>query len=362
VTLLQDVEWEACLLEPHRDRALERQVRRELGGLPFGVPYFAASPWIVHSLVAMSSHRVRLVYVDLALADVVGLVVSQDNSCRFCYATQRMLMRLQGLSEARIRQLEGDLLKARLAPRERVALEFARTISRASPLAGDGDKDGLRAAGWPEAAIRELAFLAAAHVYFNRIHTLPAIPPERGERFASHWSLPFLAPLVGRLLRARFARGQVEPLPEDMRNGPYSYLVLALDGLPAARALRRLLDDAWASPLLAHRTKALIFAVIARGLGCAFSEQEASRLLREDGLSAEEIATILDHLGSPALNPMDAAIVPFARETIRCRPIEIQRRARALREKMPAGAFLEVLGVAALANAVCRLGVVVPAR
>jgi len=329
--------------------------------LPFGVPYFAASPWIVHSLVAMSSYRVRLVYVNFALADIVGLVVSQDNSCRFCYATQRMLMRLQGLSEARIQQLEGDLLKAQFAPREKLALDFARLISRASSLACGSDKDRLQDAGWPEAAVRELAFLAAAHVYFNRIHTLPAIPPERGERLSSHWSLRFLAPVVGRILRSRFVRGEVEALPAEMRSGPYSYLVLALEGLPAARALRRLLDEAWASPVLGQRTKALIFAVIARGLGCALSEREASRLLLEAGLSADEIGTILAHLGSPALDPTDAVIVPFARETIRYRPAEIQRRARTLRERMPAGQFLEVLGIAALANAVCRLGVVAPA-
>ena len=324
------------------------------------MPYFAASPWIVHSLVAISNYRVRLVYVDFALADVVGLVVSQDNSCRFCYATQRMLMRLQGLSEARIRQLEGDLLKAQFAPREKLALDFVRMISRASPLAHDTDKERLREAGWPEGAVRELAFLAAAHVYFNRLHTLPAIPPERGERLSSHWSLRLLAPIAGRILRSRFVRGEVETLPAEMRSGPYSYVVLALEGLPAARALRRLLDEAWASGVLAQRTKALIFAVIARGLGCAFSEREASRLLLETGLPADEISATLAHLGSPALDPMDAAIVPFARETIRHRPVEIQRRARSLREHMSASQFLEVLGISALANAVCRLGVLVP--
>jgi AhpD family alkylhydroperoxidase len=337
-------------------------VRSELGGLPYGIPYFAASPWIVHSLVAISTYRLRLVYVDFALADIVSLAVSQDNSCRFCYATQRMLMRLQGLSEARIRELEGDMLKARFAPREKVALDFARAISRASPLACDTDKIRLSDAGWQEGAIRELAFLAAAHVYFNRLHTLPAIPPERSEKMSSHWSLPLLAPVVSRLLRSRRVRGEAESLPPEMHCGTYSYLVLALAGLPAARALRRLLDEAWASPVLEQRTKALIFAVIARGLGCALSEREASRLLLEAGLTEDEINTILAHLGSPALDPVDAAIVPFARETIRYRPVEIQRCARTLREKIPPSAFLEVLGMAALANAVCRLGVVVPTR
>ncbi len=31
--MLENVEWETCLLEPHHDRALERYVRSELGAV-----------------------------------------------------------------------------------------------------------------------------------------------------------------------------------------------------------------------------------------------------------------------------------------------------------------------------------------
>lgn len=85
------------------------------------------------------------------------------------------MMRMQGFSEARILELEERRFAARLDPREMLALELARRISRADPRVRE-ERERLRAGGWGEEAIRELAFLAAANVYYNRIATLPALP------------------------------------------------------------------------------------------------------------------------------------------------------------------------------------------
>jgi hypothetical protein len=49
------------------------------------------------------------------------------------------------------------------------------------------------------------------------------------------------------------------------------------------------LDDAWASPLLPRRTKALVCAVVARSLACPRGEAEAARLAAEEGLAPETI-------------------------------------------------------------------------
>jgi hypothetical protein len=143
MTTLRDIEWEACLLEPVRDPTLEKFVRQEMGGVPPIVPYFEVCPWVVRSLMTINQYRVRLVHVSFALADLIGLVVSQENSCRFCYATQRVLMRAQGLPERRIRQLEDDFAAAQLDPPERAALEFARHIARCSPRPLGADRAAL---------------------------------------------------------------------------------------------------------------------------------------------------------------------------------------------------------------------------
>jgi AhpD family alkylhydroperoxidase len=360
MSAMRDVEWEACSLEPLHDATLEGWVRRELGMVPPPVPYLTTCPWLVRSFVALSPLSAR--FPCSQLYDLIGLVVSQDNSCRFCFAAQRALLRIQGLPERRIRQLEDDLLAAELAPHERAALVFARRLSRASPLLSPADLDPLRDVGYGVAEIKELAVVAAAAVYYNRVATLPAIPPERLESMPDRWWVRLLAPLMRRRLRAYARPGRPEPLPPTARQGPFAPFVLALEGLPAARALRSIVDDAFASPVLGARAKALVFAVVARGLDCPLSEREATRLLGEHGLDAPEVAAILAHLASPRLDPLEAALLPLARETIRYRPAQIQRRSRAFLERFGPEAFVEFIGVAALANAVCRLGVLTELR
>ena len=132
-------------------------------------------------------------------------------------------------------------------------------------------------------------------------------------------------------------------------------MALELDGLPAARTWQENLGSAWSSPLLSPRAKALVFAVVARGLGSRRAEEEAKRLLALEGLGPGELEEILAHLASPKLDRVEAAIVPFARQTIRYRPADIQRRARRLLDELSTEQFLELVGVAGLANATVRL-------
>jgi len=51
--------------------------------------------------------------------------------------------------------------------------------------------------------------------------------------------------------------------------------------------------------------------------------------------------------------------VPFTRETIWYEPAALQRRARALRDRLSPLEFLEAIGVASLANGLCRLGAMI---
>jgi AhpD family alkylhydroperoxidase len=354
---LLHIEWEECFVEALPNPELERAVKDAIGFSMPATRYFNTCPWVVRSFIALHPYRFGLVYTSLPLSELIALVVSQDNSCRYCYATTRTSMRLMGMSKKRIEELERDLSAANLSAAEKAALEFARRISRANPLACSDDWSVLRRAGLDDLAVKEIALLAASNVYFNRVMTLPAVPIETTERMPERWSFRLLLPLLARSFRAHQHRGQLEPRPAEA-TGPYSYLVAALDRLPAAAALRSVLEDAWGSPVLPKRTKAMVFAVVARGLGCPLGEEEASRLLIEEGLEAGDVGEILSRLASPKLDELEAVIVPFARETIWYRPAQIQRRGRELRARLSNEQFIDLVGVAALANAVCRMSVI----
>jgi alkylhydroperoxidase family enzyme len=97
-------------------------------------------------------------------------------------------------------------------------------------------------------------------------------------------------------------------------------------------------------------------AVVARGLACDVCARDVGKALREEGFTEASLIQVLSHLDAPDLDPVERLLVPFARETIWYEPAVIQRRARAIRDRLDSAQFLEAIGVAALANGLCRMG------
>jgi AhpD family alkylhydroperoxidase len=325
--------------------------------LPPGTPYFVHCPWVARAAVHYDWLKGRLLHIPVDLAEQIAVVVSQDNSCRYCFAAHRLMLRFTGVPEPRIRRLEQDLLTADLRPPERAALEFARQVSRAGPVVGPEQVEALLEVGWDAAAVREIALVAGFMLTANRYATLAALPPQRIEELPERWYVRAVVPLAGRFVRRRWRRGAPDFFEPGQRTGPFAAAVNAFDGLPLARALRTVLDEAWASALLPRRAKALIFAVVARGLAAPTVEREAVRLAAAEGLAKDALEPALAHLSAPALDPVEALLVPFARETLWYQPAPLQRRGRSLSQQLGPGPFLEAVGVASFANMVCRLEV-----
>jgi alkylhydroperoxidase family enzyme len=182
------------------------------------------------------------------------------------------------------------------------------------------------------------------------------------EALPERWRTRLLRPVLGRIVRRYRFRGAPAALTDAQRQGPFADVVAGFDGLQIGGVLHGALAAAWASPVLPARTKALMFAVVARALGCTHTEDEARRLARAAGVADADAEQALAHLDSPALDDLERVLLPFARETVWYQPAAIQRRARELRETIGSERFLEVVAVAALANAVCRLGFVAAPR
>ena len=360
---IREIEWEhPPLVEPNPDPEFERWAR-ESGVLRiYPLRYFTRCPWLARSMARLST--LDLAHLDHELADVAVLVVSRDNSCRFCYAGARVLLRVAGMSEASIENLEGELITAELETRRRLGLEFARRLSRSNPPPSASDVKALREVGFSREELLELAFVTAQYVVINRITTLIALPPDQFERMDRSWIIGLMRltrPIIRRVMGDRRIRRAPVSLSAEEKSGPFAAEVIGLDGLPAGPKLRHILDDAWSSPILTKRAKSLAFAVVAHGLGAHRVEDEALDLLAAEGFDREAAAGVLAHLASPALDPVESALVPFVRETLWYEPAPLQRRARALRDLLTEEEFLETIGVAAYANAVCRLSLALEA-
>jgi len=351
---LQHVAWESCLVEPVRDRALERYALRRQGIPNPAIRYFTPVPWLARALLDLHPEYGFLMHLAQPVADLVALVVCQENSCRFCYAAVRAMLWSYGMSLDRIHRVEHDLTRAGLPSRTAAAMAFGRSQSRSGPPAARAARDALQSAGVTVDEMKEIAFAVAFVDFSNRAHTIPAIPVLRLERLPERLPMRLLRPVLARLLRSRHARGRPTPLGPVP---PYAYgdLLRAYEGSPIGAALGRTLEGMWASPHLTRRCKLLMLAVITRGLGCPVCSHQITDALQAEGLPPASVTQALTHLDAPELDPVERLLVPFARDTIWYEPAPLQRRTRTLSQQLSGAQLLEAIGVAALANGLCRM-------
>jgi alkylhydroperoxidase family enzyme len=354
VSQVSQIEWDSALTAPRSDPDFAERFLRATGRPPVAYRYMTGVPWLLDALTELSVELERRVALDADLADLVGLVVSQDNSCRYCFATIRFFMLVLGTPSDKLERLEQDLLTVDFDAAERAALDFARRVSRSDPLPTPAHLQRLRDHGYSELEIAELIGAIGVHIFFNRLSTLIALPPATPEALPGKWYVRALRPLVAFRLRNVRRRSAEVALRPGEADGPYESIIRGLDGLPLAGVLRRSVDGMFASELLSRRCKALVLAVVSRALGCPHGEAEARALLEAEGLDAGTVDGILAHLSSPVLDEIERVVVPFARETVWYEPIEIQRRGREVMRVLSREQFLELVAVASLANALCR--------
>ena len=355
---LANVGWENCLIDPRRDRALETYARRKTG-VPFPtVRYFIPVPWLARAIVDLHPEFGLLMHLDLHQMDIIALVVSQENSCRFCYAAVRMLLWAQGMSEARIQHIEQTLSQADLAPKTTAAIAFGRRQSRVGPQGAQEARQILRDAGFSDEEMKEVAFVVGVTDFLNRLNTIPAIPAHTLERIPEQFHMRLLRPLIKRIVERKRFGGRAAPL-ERPPTHPYAGLVKAYAGSPIALALRRTTEEMWESPILTRRCKLLMLAVIARGLDCQVCATEIEEALQQEGVDEPVLVQVLTHLDAPELDDVERVLVRFARETIWYEPAALQRRTRALCDRLSESQLIESIGVASLANGLCRMGATV---
>jgi alkylhydroperoxidase family enzyme len=356
---LAHVAWEPCFAEARHDRELEAYARRRMGLPNPAVRYFAAAPWVARVAVDTHPDLGLLIHLDLRTADLVGLVVSQENSCRFCFAAVRAVLWFLGMDRQRVLRVEQELARTDLPERLRATLDYARAQSRSGPAGAHRAWTALRAAGVSAAEAREIAFTVSVTDFSNRLHTALAIPPVPFERTPESFVMRLLRPLIERAIGSRRHHGNPVPAMMQSPELPYARLIAAFGDSPIAPALARALNDMLASPHLSRRCKLLMFAVVSRGLPCEVCEVELNRVLQREGLDAATVNRLLTHLDGPELDALERRLMSYARETLWYQPAALQRQTRELREHLSTEQLVEAVGVAALANGICRMAAVV---
>lgn len=349
--LLNEIEWGAPLVPPVVVPEWETEAKQRFGGSSDYLRRVAPVPWLREACASWV--LCPITELPLRLADLMFLVVSQENSCRYCYGAARAHMRMLGYSERVISQIEREVQLAELDEKDQAFIRFCRNLARSNPRPARAQRDELSRLGFSTLQIKEAAFMIVDHCFNNRVASFLACPPAvTYERLGRSF--------LGRLLRPILvtANRRSVPVPADFvapEGAPFARVTGALAGLPAAYLLDRTLNGAFESPILSRRIKALMFGVVARILECNFCQPESRKLVQAAGFNEAETDACLASLTSPKLDARESAILAWVRETVRYQPAQIQKRTRALSEAIGVEAMLEAVGVAALANTTVRV-------
>ncbi len=231
-------------------------------------------------------------------------------------------------------------------------------LARSNPRPMAREIEALVGVGFSRAEIAELAWCVSEACFANRIATFLAMAPLTAFEHSPDT-------LLGRVLRPIYRRmmtARPKPAPAQVAyDGPFAEVVHALAGTWGETHVGNRIRAAFDSTLVSRRAKALCFAVVAQALACDRCDLGARKLLADEGIDAEQAAAAIRNLDAPWLDRAEQKIVAWSRCTVHYQALDIQERTRALADDVGTARTLEAVGVAALANSLVRVAMLVPA-
>ena len=352
---LDQFDWcDVPLLPAVPDPTWEREAVKRFGFASNMIKYLTPVRWLMEAEQLVEARSTPSISVPLRA--FISMVVAMDTSCRHCYGAFRSMLKILGYPEGVIRELEESFALNQLSSKEQAALEFARKVSRSAPRPSESDLRELTAAGYSQLEIAEIAYLAGVNAAGNRLATLLAVPPDPLEEIDANWFDKLKRPFTRKEFRAALSSVLSVPYPTEFV-GPGTGIVKALEGSPASAALATVLKGAWNSTITSKRIKALIFAVVARSLGCQACEAEGAEALHGEGWTDAEIEHVLTYLTSKKLDSFERKVLGFARESVRYQTRRLQELAQTFAAGLKREVLLEVIGLICYANGLARMSI-----
>jgi len=348
-----DLEWGDPVIPLVENTKWKAEVKKRLGYIPDALIRVSESQWLRETFLNILLVKVK--EFPSHLSDIGGLVISQENACRFCYGVARAQMKVFGYSDKMIAGIEQDMLMSELDQKDRAFISFCRSLARSNPRPTKAERDNLLDVGFSRLEVSEIALYIAKYCFTNRVATFISSPPMyEFERLSDSLLGRLLRPLIARKLRLKVWSSDK---PIDEYHGPFSNVIKGLDGIPAAVIFREGLEGAFSSNVLSNELKIMMFGVVARSLGCSFCQKTTKKMAMDLGFSEEEFENSLSTLASSRINAQEQKILVWTRETVQYKTESMQKFLNALAMDVEANVLLEAIGVAALANSIVRLGV-----
>jgi len=144
--------------------------REKLGFVPNVLQNFSLRP---SHLLRWNDHYEELMKGDSGLSkaerEMIAVVVSVTNECRYCIAAHSAALRKLTKDPALVDSIVADHTTARVEPRVRAMLDYARKLTRQPQEIVKTDVEGLRMAGWADSDIMDIAEVVGMFNLTNRM-------------------------------------------------------------------------------------------------------------------------------------------------------------------------------------------------
>ncbi|MCC6416972.1 MAG: peroxidase-related enzyme [Gemmataceae bacterium] len=161
-------------------RALFGQLREKLGFVP---NVFLAFAWREERFRRWLAHFDGLMQPSPGLSkaerEMISVVVSMQNQCLYCLVAHGFAVRALLKDPVKGDRVTLDYRRAGLAERQVALLDWAVKITREPATCGEGDVEGLRALGFCDEDIWDVAEIAAMFNFTNRLASATGIMPNR---------------------------------------------------------------------------------------------------------------------------------------------------------------------------------------
>jgi len=155
---------------PEEVLALYEPPRERLGFVPNVLRNFALRP---SHLLRWNEHYEELMRGDSGLSkaqrEMIAVVVSVTNDCAYCIAAHSAALRKLTKDPALADAVAADHAGAPLEPREHAMLDYARRLTREPERMSEADVERLRAAGWSDEDVMDIAEVTAMFNFSNRM-------------------------------------------------------------------------------------------------------------------------------------------------------------------------------------------------
>lgn len=150
-----------------------RAVEKSLGVVPNLFRLVAQSPAALKGYLGLSS-SLSGSSLDAAMQERIALVVAETNGCGYCLSAHTYLGRnVANLDDA---EITANRNGASNDPHAAAAVRFAAAVVNARGHVSDADLAAVRAAGWSDAAIVEIALAVALNTFTNYVNEVAQTP------------------------------------------------------------------------------------------------------------------------------------------------------------------------------------------